>query len=334
MIRFGPGLDEADRLKRRRITGLVLSGLTVIGLALWFAEAEEVAVARSVVWMVGHPLVAVPIFFAGVGVALAIVVGALALMRRMFPPLPGDQNLFTPFFRWLNAVPPGAPAESSSVSSYPAVPDQLPDWVIRSAQLQSPPGGQPPAAEGEPPPASEPPPRARRMAVGMMVASVAVAALSGGVYLLAGHGPSMPSGAKAIGACSPAPCASLAGSALYVLSVDNNYSPNDLTPTERGFLDGAQPPAGFRYVRVTVRLDPPAGVRAPNPAKSVKLFDGAAERTPTALLAVDPACHISSPPAPPGVPRGPVSMCFIARDLHPRVTPSLVWMPTGTRIPL
>lgn len=319
-----PRLDAAERLKRQRITRLVVAGLALIALALWFAEAEEVAVARSVVWLVGHPFVAVPIFFGGVGLVLAAVAGFFAAMRRLFPPLPGDQNVFVPFFRWLNGMPERT-ADAPEGTLPPAVPDRIPEWVIRSSRAPS------AAGSGE---AGLPPATGRRVALGLMAASVVGAALSGGVYVLAGHRSRVPSGAKAIGACSPAPCASVAGSSLYVSSVDNHYVAKDLTSAQRGFLDGAQPPAGFRFVRVSVRVAPAPGATATDPRKSLELFDGVAARPPTALLAVDPACHVAAPPTSPGNVRGPFTMCFVARDLsHPQKL-SLQWVSTGVSIPL
>ena len=319
-----PRLDTAERLKRKRITRLVLAGLALIALALWFAEAEEVAVARSVVWMVGHPFVAVPIFFAGIGVALAAVAGFFAAMRRMFPPMPGDQNVFVPFFRWLNAVP-DVTGRSLEGTVPLVVPDQIPEWVVRSSRAPSPgPGGG----------SALPPASGRRIAVMLTAVSMVVALLSGGIYLLAGRGRPVPRGARAVGSCSPAPCAAVAGSTVYVLSVDNHYVATDLTPAQRGFLDGAQPPKGFRFVRVTVRIRPGSGVTATDPAKALELFDGVAARRPTNLLAVDRACHVSAPPTSPGVESGPYSMCFLARDLPHHQQLSLKWVPMGVSIPL
>lgn len=323
---LAPGSDGAERLRRQRITRLVVAGLALIALALWFAEAEEVAVARSVVWMVTHPLVAIPIFFAGLGLALAAIAGFLVAMRQLFPLLPGDRNVFVPFFRWINGGPERDGGALEQIRS-PLVPDQIPEWVIRASAASV--ASQ--AARGE---GGRPPATGRRIAFGLAAASVIAAVLSGGAYLLVGHGRPVPSGARAIGNCSPAPCASVGGSSLYVSSVDDHYVATDLTPAQRGFLDGAQPPAGFRFVRVSVRIAPAPGATAPDPAKALELFDGVVARGPTKLLAVDPACHVTAPPTLPGAQRGPFSMCFVARDLPHRQTLSLRWLPTGVSIPL
>lgn len=259
-------------MKQRKILKLLSIPVGIIALLLVGAEFANQLVVNVVVNGVRHPLYGVLVLFAVIAVVGAFPLGAYLWVRSL-PSQAGDK-LLDPYFRWLNEGPSRAERQQAAGTAPESPVSRLRPWYA------------------------------------VVAAGLAVAAAAGAAYATSPRSHPVPAADVAghYGACSPAPCVTEHGVTLYVTSVSPRYHPTDLTAGERGFSDGGQAPAGYRFVRILVRFAVPAGTAMPDARRSIVLLDGKAQLRPTAL-AFDPACRavVASTVAEQVVP-----LCYLA----------------------
>lgn len=272
--------------KRKRLSLLAAFPATLIAIMLWLAEQENVLAASAVVQGTNHPFVGVVVLVLGALSLGGAAVAIRAIIRHYIPPLPGE-NIAETVIRWIN--------------------EEAPDPVdVRRAKLALPPG-----------------PARISTSTKIVVAAASLAALGAvsAIVSLATHAPvkvATPHLAPVVaGTCTPAPCAKAANVEVRVVSVNNNYVPTDLTLVQRGIEDGAQPPPGFRFVRLNVVVERSPTAPVLHPSTSFVLLDGSGIRRAD-VLTFDPACqrrvmnlHATTV--------GPFPLCFAAKGNPGRI---------------